>query len=95
MLEGDVAGAGHAPEHDGEGVAPVVVDGVELGWCWRGLRDGGGVDAVGWLLGFGHGEAASMCRARGDVQGAGRFVKMFDCRARCLVAVAKVAMMVD
>ena len=54
-LELDVAVAGHAAQHDGEGAAPGVVDRVEFLGRWAGRRDGGGVGAVGGLLGLRHG----------------------------------------
>jgi hypothetical protein len=49
LLESDVAGAGHAAEHDAECAGPVVVDRVEL-FGRRGCRHGGDGRAVGGLL---------------------------------------------
>ena len=57
LLQLDVSAAGHATQHDGEGVAPVVVYRIQLRRRWARLRDGGGMGPIGGLFGLGHGGA--------------------------------------
>lgn len=70
FLQLDVAVAGHATQHDGEGVAPVIVHRVQLRRRWARLRDGGGMGAIGGLFGLGHGGASRIAGLSQKVESA-------------------------